>query len=73
MMFIYDYSHGGLLDEAQFLTGFVPELMAVCEDFRRFHAVHDDAAIVSKNGQHLCHNFFQFSSMSANKNGIRAW
>ena len=52
-MFIYDYSHGGLLDETQFLTGFVPELVAVCEDFRCLHAVHDDAAIVSKYSEHL--------------------
>ena len=42
-MFIYDYSYGELLGEAKFLAGFIPEFVAVCEDFRCLHAIHDDA------------------------------
>ena len=70
-MFINYYSHGGLLLQAQFLTGFIPELVAVCKDFRCFDAVHDDTAIGFQILENFSHDFLEVTTMPANEDSIR--
>ena len=72
MIFIDDYSDGGLLDESKFLTSFVPKLMAVCLDKRCLDAIHHYTAFIRQHCQHLRHDFLKVASVTADENGVRA-
>ena len=71
MIFIYDYSGGWGLLQSEFLTGFVPQLMAVGLDKRCLDAVHHDTTLIRQYGQHLRHDFLQMASMTADEDGVR--
>lgn len=71
MVVVKDYLSGRILGKAKFLAGLIPELMAVGKDFRSFHAIHHDNAVICQDRQHLAHDFFEVTPVASNKDSIR--
>ena len=71
-MVVVEYDLGRrFLAKTEFLTGLVPELVAVSKHLGSLDAIHHDNAVVGEYGQHLCHDFFKPSTVAANEDSVR--